>query len=208
MPRVRWLGAMATRDPRIDRYIRAAEPFAQPVLGQVRKIVHDACPQVEETIKWGMPCFTYGGRILAHVAAFKTHCAFGFWHGEQVVGSRGRRDAMGQFGRIESIGDLPPARTLEAMVRKAVRLIDAGVKPRMRTGAARKPPPKLPDDLRQGLAKNPAARRHYAALSSSRQREYVDWINEAKRAATRERRLATAIAWLSEGKPLGWKYLG
>lgn len=118
-----------TTDPRVDAYIAAAQPFARPILIHLRALVHGACPGVEEDIKWGMPFFVHRGRILAHMAAFKAHCAFGFGHGKAVADLGLDRQAMGQFGRITAIGDLPPKPEMAAMVKKAAALIDAGVKP-------------------------------------------------------------------------------
>ena len=98
---------MGKKDPRVDAYIERSAPFAKPILKHLRKIVHRGCPQVEETIKWGMPHFDYKG-ILCGMAAFKAHCAFHFWKGELVMGDSNRaNEAMGQFGRINSVKDLP-----------------------------------------------------------------------------------------------------
>ena len=128
---------MASTDPRIDAYIGRAAPFAQPVLAHLRGVVHAGCPGCIETIKWGMPFFMHGDRNLAHMAAFKQHCAFGFWRGREVADQGKAGEAMGQFGRITALADLPPRRELIGVVKKAVALIDAGAAaPR----ATRKPP--------------------------------------------------------------------
>jgi len=194
-------------DPRVDAYIAAKADFARPILEHLRAVVHAACPDVAETIKWGMPFFERAGRPLAHMAAFKQHCAFGFWQGSQVVGAGRRAEAMGQFGRIATLADLPPARELEALVERAVALIEGGTRPaRARKTAGAKPAPEPPPDLTAAWRRNAAARRGYAALPPSHQREYVDWITEAKRAPTRARRVAQAIEWLAEGKSRNWKY--
>jgi uncharacterized protein YdeI (YjbR/CyaY-like superfamily) len=199
---------MASTDPRIDAYIARAAPFAQPVLSHLRAAVHAACPDVEETIKWGMPSFTYGGKILAGMAAFKAHCSFGFWQGRQLLGDNSKQDeAMGQFGRIKQLADLPPKRELTQLAKRAKALIDDGVKPqRSMPGTARRPAPELPEDLAAELGRNEDAARYFNAFSPSAQREYVDWITEAKREETRAKRLAQSIEWLSEGKARNWKY--
>lgn len=198
---------MARTDPRIDAYIAASAAFARPVLEHVRGMVHAGCPEVEESIKWRMPFFSYRGAPLCMMAAFKQHCGFGFWLGPQVVGSDAP-DGIGQFGKIVSLKDLPPDRQLAAYLQKAMALNEAGVKSR-RSQAAARPAPALPEDLAAllDMKQHAAARRCYVAFSPSAQREYVDWINDAKTAATRQKRLATTLAWLAEGKPRNWKYL-
>lgn len=201
--------ATNTRDARVDAYIARAADFAQPLLTRLRDGVHHACPGVQETIKWGMPTFMYGGRILAGMAAFKAHCTFGFWQGDAITGADKAGEAMGQFGRITGPADLPKPAQLKAMVRQATALIDAGAPPRSnRRNAAPKPPPEVPDFLRDALSRHPQAAAAFNAFPPSQRREYIDWLVEAKQASTRERRLAQAIEWLAEGKRRNWKYEG
>ena len=168
-----------SRDPRVDAYIARQADFAQPILKHLRETVHSACPGVEETLKWSMPSFLYKGKILCSMAAFKAHAAFGFWRSSDVLGETGaERDAMGQFGRLESVDDLPPPDALMALVHKAMAAIDA----------------------------NPAAAATFAAFPPSCRREYVEWVTEAKRDETRTKRLNQAVAWMAEGKRRHWKY--
>jgi uncharacterized protein YdeI (YjbR/CyaY-like superfamily) len=194
-------------DPRVDRYIERAAPFALPVLTHLRGVMHAACPGLHETIKWGMPFFMLGDRILTHMAAFKQHCAFGFWRGREAA-ERGKGDeAMGQFGRITSIADLPARRELLRIVRQAIAQAEAPpLAPRKSRLAALKPLAAAPPELAAALARDDAARRTFDALAPSQRREYVDWLIDAKREQTRARRLAQAIEWLAEGKPRHWKY--
>lgn len=196
---------MATRDPRIDAYIARAAPFAQPILRHLRAIVHEACPDVEETLKWSMPHFMHQG-ILCRMAAFKAHCALGFWKGSLIVGRAGvpALGAMGEFGRITSIEDLPPARVLGGYVKQAVRLNERQVaKP-----VQKRPPTRVvvPPELRTALAGNPAAGQVFRNFTPSQRREYTEWIAEPKGAETRARRAATAVEWIAEGKQRNWKY--
>jgi uncharacterized protein YdeI (YjbR/CyaY-like superfamily) len=193
------------RDPRIDAYIERAAPFAQPILAQVRERVHDACPDVEETIKWGMPTFVHAGGILCGMAAFKQHASFGFWKHALVVGEGEPREGMGSYGKMTSVKDLPPKKTLLAHIRKAMKLNEDGVKPQARK-AAPKPPPETPEDLAAALKKNRAAQATFDAFPPSCKREYIEWIVEAKREETRAKRLAQAVEWMAEGKRRNWKY--
>ncbi|MFO1340879.1 MAG: YdeI/OmpD-associated family protein [Burkholderiaceae bacterium] len=173
----------------------------------LREAVHAARPDVTETVKWRMPCFMLGGRILANMAAFKAHCAFGFWQGGAVAGADKAGEAMGQLGRITGPADLPSPARLQAMVRQAAKLVEQGTPARRsQRPATPKPPPELPDFLTAALRQHPEAARHFQAFPPSAQREYVAWLAEAKQAATRERRLAQALEWLAEGKRRNWKY--
>lgn len=199
---------MPTVDPRVDAYIAKSQPFAQPILRHLRGVIHEACPEVVETIKWGMPSFEYRGN-LAGMSAFKAHAAFGFWKGELVTGPTGQaKNAMWGFGRLTSVKDLPAKRTLAGYVRKAMRLNEAGVKaaPRPRKHPPKSAAPRAPADLTAAIQKSAKAKRTWAALPPSAKRDYVEWIVDAKQAATRARRVATSVAWLAEGKRRNWKY--
>ena len=145
------------------------------------------------------------GKILANMAAFKEHASFGFWRGAEVMDGPGRRDAMGDFGRIASVEDLPPREEIDAGIARAMALIDAG--PALRKlKAAPKQAAEMPDDLTAALADNPAARITFDSFPPSARREYIDWVVEAKRPETRTKRLAQAVDWLAEGKRRNWKY--
>lgn len=195
---------MPTLDPRIDAYIAQAPDFARPVLAHLRAQVHMACPEAEETIKWSRPHWTLDGRLLAGMSAFKAHCSFGFWH-DKVAGAAGADDrAMGQFGRITGLNDLPPAAELRGLIQKAAALSRAGTAPAREKKT--RPVLETPADLQAGLAGNPAARQTFQALPPSKQRDYIEWIVEAKREDTRARRLAQSLEWLAEGKARHWKY--
>jgi uncharacterized protein YdeI (YjbR/CyaY-like superfamily) len=193
-------------DPRIDAYIddKAAD-FAKPILRRIRSVIHEACPECEETLKWSMPSFLYKGKILAGIASFKAHASFGFWSGSQVVDTSGQTaTAMGQFGRLTSLDDLPDRKTLIELTRKAMQLIDEGVKPvRNKTVKA---PFTVPQDLRAAIDAAPTAKATRDAFPPSCQREYVEWVTEAKRDETRAKRLEQTVAWLNEGKRRNWKY--
>ena len=196
-------------DPRVDAYIAKSAAFAQPILIYLRALVHEACPLIEEKIKWGMPSFEYKGR-LCDMAAFQRHCSFGFAKGELVLGrtrpkSPAKRSGMGAFGRITKLADLPARRTLMGYVRKAAKLNDAGVKA-VRAKPASKPALVIPPDFAAALGKAAAAAEHFQAFSYSKRKDYLEWLAEAKTPATRARRLATALLWIAEGKGRNWKY--
>lgn len=197
---------MTKRDSRVDAYIAKQRDFAKPILTHLRDVIHEACPDCEETLKWSSPTFMYHG-MLCGFAGFKEHAVFGFWKHELVMGPGvGRGDAMGSLGRLTSVKDLPPKRELLGLIKKAAKLNETGVKtPRARTGA--KKAIQMPSDLAAALAKNKKAKATYEAFSPSHQREYLEWITDAKLEETRKRRLEQAIEWMSEGKPRNWKYM-
>lgn len=192
-------------DPRIDAYIARRADFARPILELLRQIVHEACPDCEETLKWSSPSFMYKGKILAGFAAFKAHAVFGFWSGSLVLEANAeQKSAMGQFGRLTSIDDLPTKKMLVELTRKAMKLIDDGVKPPRDKHS--KPPFTVPQDLRAAIDAVPAAKATFDNFPPSQQRDYVDWVTEAKRDETRAKRLSQTIEWLAEGKRRNWKY--
>ena len=198
---------MPKKDPRIDAYIDKAAPFARPILKYLRKVVHAGCPEVEETVKWSMPHFDYKG-VMCGMAAFKEHCAFGFWKGTLILeNNKAEEEAMGHFGRITSLDDLPSEKTLVGYVRKAAELNEKGIKAPGRTQPKKKPPLQVPDYLTTALKKNAKAKKTFANFSPTNQREYVEWLTEAKRKETRQQRLKTAIDWMAQGKVRNWKYL-
>ena len=192
-------------DPRVDAYIdgKAAE-FAKPILRHLRAMVHEACPDGEETIKWGMPSFMYKGRILAGMASFKAHATFGYWNDTMLREDEKNRSAMGQFGRIASVDDLPPREAMIALTRKSMALIDSGAKPDRQR--APKADIVVPQDLQAAIDQAPAAKAAWDAFPPSCKREYVEWVTEAKREETRTKRLNQTIEWLNEGKRRNWKY--
>jgi len=199
---------MSTRDKRIDAYISRSADFAQPILQYLREIVHEACPEVEETMKWSFPHFMYKG-ILCSMASFKQHCAFGFWKGSLVLDGKDSRstDAMGQFGRITSLKQLPSKSTLLSYVRKARQLNDEGVKvPQKARPRGEKKDLVVPDYFLSAVKKNKKALATFEGFPYSHKKEYVQWVTEARTDETRTRRLQTSVEWLAEGKSRNWKY--
>lgn len=194
------------QDARVDAYIAKAAPFAQPVLAELRARMHKACPGVEETIKWSMPAFMYGGKILAVMAAFKAHASFGFWQREAAGDTSKSGEAMGQFGKLTDLKSLPAKTEFTSMVKAAMAMIDEGAPTTSKKAKAPKAALATPDDLAAALKRNVAARKTFEAFPPGKRREYVEWIVESKKPETRERRLAQTIEWLAEGKARNWKY--
>ncbi|HKV26389.1 MAG TPA: YdeI/OmpD-associated family protein [Candidatus Acidoferrum sp.] len=201
------------RDPRVDAYIEKAAPFAQPILSHLRELMHRACPRATEEMKWSMPFFVQQGVILANMAAFKQHCAFGFWGPEmqKALAADGldSSEAMGTLGRITSLKDLPLDKALLAYMRHAGELVESGQRTKSLERpkkAAKKKPVTVPAELAAALKKNKVAAKAFAEFSPSCQREYCEWIVEAKRPETKEKRLKDAMKLIAQGKTRYWKY--
>jgi uncharacterized protein YdeI (YjbR/CyaY-like superfamily) len=204
-----------TLNPKVDAYISAATPFAQPILTHLRGLIHTACPDVAEEIKWGRPFFSRAGVILCNISAFKQHCSFGFWGAEigKVIEEPGvmKEGGMGSLGRITSLKDLPSDKHMTRYIKQAANFIDAGLGDNRIVVARRlaktpKAVVEAPADFTAALLKDKAAHKAFEAFSPSCKREYVEWIVDAKRQETRERRIAQAVEWIAEGKQRNWKY--
>jgi uncharacterized protein YdeI (YjbR/CyaY-like superfamily) len=199
---------MATHDKRVDAYIAKSPPFARPILEHLRSLVHRVCAECEEKMKWSFPHFDYKGEMMCSMAAFKEHASFGFWKEALLDDPKKmlkKEEGMGSFSKFRSLADLPSDAALSNFIRQAMKLNDSGTK-------ISKPKPQpvtitTPDYLTKALKKNSAAKKTFDAFSPSNKREYIDWLTEAKTEATREKRLATALEWMAEGKIRNWKYL-
>lgn len=195
---------MGSRDPRVDAYIAKSPEFAQPILTYFRELVHQACPEANEEMKWNFPHFAYKG-MFCGVAAFKEHCAINFWKGAMIGLPNKGKDGMGAFGRITSMKDLPPKKSLVAYIKEAKRLNDEGIsKPKPKR--AEKKELVVPSYFLAAVKKDKKAMAAFEAFSYSHKKEYVEWVTEAKTEPTRERRLATTVEWLAKGKSRNWKY--
>lgn len=196
-------------DPRIDAYIARAAPFAQPILAHLRALVHAAVPEAEEAIKWGMPHFLYRGKNMAGMAAFKAHASFTI-HGEAAANEeRERQEGMGHFGKIAALSDLPGDNVLKSRIVAAAERIAAqgtALKKKPAVPKTAKPELPIPPEFAAALDGNPAAKAALTAFAPSHRREYVEWIADAKRPETRDKRIVQAIEWLAEGRKRNWKY--
>lgn len=204
---------MGKRDPRVDAYIDKSADFARPVLNHLRELVHTACPEVEEAWKWSFPNFMYKDAILCSMAAFKAHCVFGFWKAALMedtdnVLELADRAAMGNLGKITSMKDLPKDLVLKKYVKAAMKLNEQGIKlpSKAKTTAKARAEWSTPDYFVRALKMNKVAERVYNEFSYSKQKEYVDWFEEAKTDTTRKKRIAQALEWIAEGKTRNWKY--
>ncbi len=191
------------KNPKVDEYIAESANFAQPILSRLRDLVHESHPDIEESIKWGMPNFEYKG-MLFNMASFKQHCSFGFWKQKLIKGLDSSVDGMGSFGKIKSLNDLPSDEIILSLMQEAIVLNEKGIM--VPKSSQSKKELMVPEYLQAVLKDNPIADEVFSAFSYSHKKEYVEWITEAKRDATREKRINQMLEWLAEGKHRNWKY--
>ncbi|HMS64959.1 MAG TPA: YdeI/OmpD-associated family protein [Ignavibacteria bacterium] len=202
---------MKSKDNRIDLYISKAPEYAKPLLTHLRSLIHKACPEAEETWKWSFPHFDYKNEMMCSMAAFKNHCAFGFWKAsimsdpDKILTIK-ERESMGHMGQIKSLADLPPDKIIIKYIKEAMRLNDEGIKLPSKAKSSEKKELIIPDFFTKILSKNKTAQKVFDDFSYSHKKEYVMWVTEAKTEDTKNKRMETAIEWLSEGKKKNWKY--
>lgn len=202
---------MSTKEKKIDAYIAKSAEFAKPILNHIRELVHKACPDVEEKMKWSMPFFDYKGEMLCHMASFKQHAVMSFWKASlmkdvSLMENARSEVSMGHLGRITSLKDMPPDKKITAWIKEAMVLNEKGIKLPARAKPADKKELEIPDHFTKALAKNKKAKQVFDNFPYSHKKEYVMWITEAKTEETRNKRMGTALEWMAEGKSRLWKY--
>jgi uncharacterized protein YdeI (YjbR/CyaY-like superfamily) len=198
------LAPMPAPDPRVDAYIDSSAAFAQPILREIRQRLHAGCAEAQEAIKWGMPAFLYRGRILCIMAAFKAHATLGFWRRDEGASKPEKvGEAMGEFGKLARVADLPGKRDFNARLQAAMQKIEDGAPARV---AKPRAPLAMPAAFAQALAGDAQAKAAFDGFSAGYQRDYLEWIGQAKAEATRDKRIAQSLEWLAEGRHRNWKY--
>ena len=202
---------MGKKEKIIDAYIARSADFAKPILNHIRELVHKTCPEVEEKMKWSFPHFDFKGEMMCSMAAFKQHAAFGFWKAvlmkDPALTETAKSEvAMGHLGRLTSVKDLPSDKKMTAWIKEAMFLNEKGIKLPAKVKPAATKELTIPDYFIKALIKNKKAKQTFDAFAYSHKKEYVMWISEAKTEDNRNKRMATALEWLSEGKSRNWKY--
>lgn len=202
---------MGKKEKIMDEYISKSAGFAQPILNHLRELVHTVCPDVEEKMKWSFPHFDYKNEMMCSMAAFKQHCVFGFWKAslmkDPILLETAKSEvAMGHLGKITSMKDLPADKKIKDWIKEAMQLNDQGIKLPSKPKATDKKEIIVPDYFKRALGTNKKALQIFEAWAYSHKKEYVEWITEAKTEETRNKRMATAIEWIAEGKSRNWKY--
>lgn len=202
---------MKNTNKAIDVYIEKSAAFAKPILNHVRQLVHQACPEVEEKMKWSFPHFDYKNEMMCSMASFKAHCAVNFWKAALMKDSTLIENArseisMGHLGRITTLKDLPADKKMLAFIKEAMELNDKGIKLPAKPKTIERKELVVPAYFQQVIDKNKKAKATWENYAYSHKKEYVEWITEAKSAATRNKRMETALEWIAEGKDRNWKY--
>ena len=197
-------------NPKVDDFISKQADFAKPILEHFRQIVHENCPDVEEKMKWSMPFFDYKGEMMCHMAAFKHHCAFGFWKAKLMkdailLENAQGEHSMGHLGKITSLADLPTDSILAGYIKEAMVLNDLGLKI-AKPKSERDKEIEVPSDFLEKIEENEEAMLFFEKASYSFKKEYIMWVNESKTDATRQKRMQQAVEWIAEGKGRNWKY--
>lgn len=196
--------------PQVDNFILKAQPFAHPILNHIRALVHHTCPEAEEKIKWGMPFFDYKGEMMCHMAAFKHHCAIGFWKAslmkdKALMQHASSESSMGHIGKITCLDDLPSDKKIIAWIKEAMKLNEDGIKVN-KVKSTKDEAIEAPAYFLKELKQNKEALKTFNAFTYSCKKEYIVWITDAKTETTREKRMSQAIEWMAEGKKRMWKY--
>lgn len=199
------------KNSKVDEYILNAAVFAQPILSKMRSIIEEAEPHIEETIKWGFPCFTYRNKIICSVSAYKNHCVFRFWQGSSLEDSDGilakvGETEMGELSKIKKIEDLPDSEVIVKYIREAIELSQKGSSKKPMSKEKKLTVDLKSVDLPEIFSSFPIQAEKFDSLSPSHRKEYISWIFEAKTEETKLKRIKTMMEWLLEGKSRNWKY--
>jgi uncharacterized protein YdeI (YjbR/CyaY-like superfamily) len=193
----------------VTAYINKSEGFAKPILEYCREIVHKACPDVAEVIKWGIPHFDYKDDFMCVMASYKAHCSFTFIKAEIMADKRLKENKQLKpiqrfLGKITNLKEMPPEKEFVAMLKDAMMLNEKGIK----VVAEKSDKPKVletPDYLIKALKQNTRAKEVFESKSNSFRKEYIVWISSAKSDETRNKRIVEALKWIAEGKSRFWK---
>lgn len=178
----------------------------RPLLERLRVIMNEC--EVEETVKWGQPCYTHEGKNVAGIGAFKEFVSVWFFqgallrdeHGVLVNAQEGRTRAMRQW-RFQAVEEIDET-LLRAYVDESIENQRQG----KAIKAERKKPVEVPDELAGALAEDREAGERFDALTPGKQREYTEYIAQAKLAETRVRRLEKILPMIRAGHGLNDRY--
>jgi uncharacterized protein YdeI (YjbR/CyaY-like superfamily) len=189
----------------VDDYIKNAGQW-QAELGRLRDILNST--ELTEEVKWGAPCYTFGGKNVVGLAGFKSYVGLWFHQGALlkddldvlINAQEGTTKALRQW-RMQSAKDIRPA-VIKRYVKEAIQLVRDGKS----IGPAKKKASTVPTELKQALSKNKTAQKKFSELTPGRQREYAEFIVSAKRPETKQKRLDKILPMIGAGVGLNDKY--
>ena len=163
---------------------------------------------LKETIKWGAPCYTFKGKNVVGLGAFKAYFGLWFFQGALlkddakvlISAQEGKTKALRQW-RMQSAAEIKTA-VIKRYVKEAVSLVESGTEIK----ADRSKPVDVPAELNAALRKQKGATALFKSLSKGRQREYAEFVASAKRDDTKQKRIAKILPMIEAGVGLNDKY--
>ncbi|MEO9802317.1 MAG: YdeI/OmpD-associated family protein [Reichenbachiella sp.] len=192
---------------KIDAYLTTVSSEHRPVLELIRKTVNAVDDRIQEDWKWRAPCFSLEGLVCWFVA-FKSHVGLNFFKGALIEDIHNAfvesedEDKGNRMIHFKSIDEVK-VKVIQDYVKQAVLLNEQGIKidfPKRKTL-------ETPDYLIEALNKNKKAKDVFESFTDAQRKDYIEWLVEAKREETRNKRMTQAIEWIAEGKTRNWKYM-
>ncbi|MCW3104718.1 MAG: hypothetical protein JWO09_3158 [Bacteroidetes bacterium] len=188
----------------IDEGISQAEPKAQAICKKLRAIIFKAEPDIIEDWKWGPNYYKDG--MVCGFWYFKTHVSFVFFQGallkdKKKVLLKNEGNLHNRHIKFTDLKQIDEKLLIE-YITEAVINNEKGLK----ITEAKDKTVVIPDDFKKLLSKNKLLK-NFEEMSYSKRKDYVGWINGAKQAETRERRITQALEKIKEKLGLNDHYL-
>lgn len=191
---------------KIETYIAKHTKWTDE-LSLLRKILLEA--NLEESIKWGAPVYMFENKNIIGIGAFKNHCALWFFKGAMLEdpknllfnAQKDKTKLLRQY-RISTDSDINIP-YLKKLIQSAIHIEKSGV-------IIPKAPPKkvsIPDLLLDKMDEDLELRTAFSQFTPSKQREFCEYIEQAKRMNTKISRLQKIILLIKSGKSLYQKYM-
>ena len=188
----------------VEEYIEKHNQYSN-LLHKLRALLLEC--NLEENIKWGAPVYSYNGKNIVGIGAFKSYAGLWFFQGALlkdkskvlVNAQEGKTSAMRQW-RFNSIEEASDA-LISEYITEAIANHKAGkeIKPE-------KKPLIIPELLKEELASDVELADAFDHLSLSCKREYADYISEAKKDETKVNRIEKIKPMILSKKGLHDKY--
>lgn len=158
---------------------------------------------LQEELKWSMPCYSYQGKNVIMMAAFKDYCCISFFKGSAIQDDTGLLSTSGpnsKTGRIFKITDIQDIINhkvdIKALIFQAIALEKSGIK--VKSASLQAEP--WPDEFVEICRNKPELETAFKGLTPGRQRGYLIFFQGAKQSETRIRRIQKYIPLILQGK--------
>jgi len=189
----------------VDEYIKKRKDWFTELIF-LRKIILST--ELQETIKWGAPVYTINGKNVVGIAAFKSYVSLWFFQGA-LLKDKKKKLVNAQEGVTKALRHWK-FNSKKEIDKKLVKeyLLEAieNQKKGKQIKPAAKKPLKIPKELNSAFTKNKKLKNCFGELTPYKQREYAEYISEAKREETKMTRLKKIIPMILEKKGLNDKY--